>query len=41
MFAMGGMDGEVRGKIKLAIYKKFRVKANRERIEERWPLHGL
>jgi hypothetical protein len=34
MFAMGGMGGEVRGKTKLATYKKFRAKVNRQRIEE-------
>ena len=32
---MGGMGGEVRGKTKLATYKKFRAKVNRKRIEER------
>ena len=31
---MGGMGGEIRGKTKLATYKKFRAKVNRKRIEE-------
>jgi hypothetical protein len=36
MFSMGG---EVRGKTKVATYKKFRAKVNRQRIEERTGLY--
>ena len=32
---MGGMGGEVRGKTKIAVYKAFRAKVNRNRVEER------
>jgi hypothetical protein len=39
MFSMGGMGGEVRGKTKVATYKKFRAKVNRQRIEERTGLY--
>ena len=36
---MGGMGGEIRGKTKLEVYKKFRKSINREAIEERTGLH--
>lgn len=32
---MGGTGGSIRGKTKLTVYKLFRKKVNRERIEER------
>lgn len=31
---MGGTGGEIRGKTKLATYKKFRKTVNRQRVEE-------
>jgi hypothetical protein len=36
---MGGMGGEIRGKTKIAVYKKFRAKVNRQEIEERTGLY--
>lgn len=36
---MGGMGGEIRGKTKLATYKKFRVRIDRKAIEERTGLY--
>ncbi len=36
---MGGMGGEIRGKTKLATYKKFRAEVNRKEIEDRWNLY--
>ena len=32
---MGGMGGEIRGKTKLATYKKFRARIKRKAVEER------
>jgi len=31
---MGGMGGEVRGKTKIEVYKKFRASVDRKHIEE-------
>jgi len=36
---MGGMHGYARGKTKLACYKEFRRKVNRQRIEDRSGLY--
>jgi hypothetical protein len=30
---MGGMHGYIRGKTKLEVYKKYRAKVNRKRVE--------
>ena len=35
---MGGMGGSCRGKTKLACYKEFRRKVNRQEIEERYDM---
>jgi len=31
---MGGMGGEIRGKTKIEVYKRFRAEVNRKDIEE-------
>jgi len=31
---MGGMHGYIRGKTKLEVYKKYRARVNRKKIEE-------
>jgi len=31
---MGGMGGHIRGKTKLEVYKKFRKRVNRQKIED-------
>jgi len=31
---MGGMHGYIRGKTKLEVYKKYRARINRKRVEE-------
>jgi len=36
---MGGMGGEIRGKTKVEVYKKFRARVNRQEIEERTGLY--
>jgi hypothetical protein len=35
---MGGMGGEIRGKSKLEVYKRFRAQVNRNKIEESYSL---
>lgn len=35
---MGGMGGEIRGKTKLEVYKRFRAEVNRKKIEESYSL---
>jgi hypothetical protein len=32
--AMGGMGGEIRGKTKVTVYKKFRAQVNRKKQED-------
>ena len=36
---MGGMGGEIRGKTKLEVYKKFRARVHRKHVEERTGLY--
>jgi hypothetical protein len=36
---MGGTGGEIRGKTKLDVYKKFRARVNRREVEERTGLY--
>jgi len=36
---MGGMGGQIRGKTKIEVYKKFRAKVNRKEVEDRAGLY--
>ncbi len=36
---MGGMGGQIRGKTKIEVYKKFRAKVNRKEVEDRTGLY--
>jgi hypothetical protein len=36
---MGGMGGQIRGKTKIEVYKKFRASVNRKEIEDRTGLY--